>query len=82
MLTHECPEHGRYDITHDTCPICAKQKSLQDGLAKIVHKHGFTTSNGQVRKAVSHLISDIIKHIDPGASVTVETFDRKDVNDG
>jgi len=24
MMTHSCPTHGRYDITHDDCPICRK----------------------------------------------------------
>tara|TARA_R100000655_G_C2964178_1_gene189366 strand:- start:391 stop:654 length:264 start_codon:yes stop_codon:yes gene_type:complete len=81
MLTHECPEHGRYDITHDTCPICKHQKQIQDGLAEIVHEEGFETKNAKVVSGATRLIADLINAIDPGAQASVGNPNRMERDD-
>ena len=93
QLTNDCPIHGRYDITHDTCPICEMnkqtvvvvcepdQKRLQDALAEIVHAEGFKTDNDKVIGGAARLFADLINALDPDADATVGIPNRMDDDD-
>lgn len=52
-----------------------QRKQIQDGLAEIVHEEGFDTKNEKVASGAARLIADLIRSLDPGADVTVETPD-------